>query len=133
MSLQNEDVGQTPDQIRIAREVWLQHDNTVTRAGLISAFAQSRLLVPLVSKKLGDISEMVQVTFQSNDGRKAYLAFTSIEELRKFDADARPFVKVTSALAFEALEHNLDGIIIDIASEHRIVLTLNEIASIAQG
>ena len=132
MTLHHEDDGQTPAHIKSARDVWMQHHNDVTRAGLVSAFAQSRLLVPLVSKKDADMCEMVQVTFQSNDGRKALLAFTSIADLQKFDVDARPLVKVPQALALEALEHNLDGIIIDIASEHRIALTLSEIASIAQ-
>ena len=133
MSLHNEDTGQTPDQVQVARDIWLEHENTVTRAGLISAFAQSRFLVPLVANKNVDISEMVQVTFQSNDGRKACLAFTSVEDLQKFDENARPLIKLASALALETLEQNLDGIIVDIASEHRIALTLREIASIAQG
>lgn len=133
MSVPNEDTGQTPDQVRVARELWRQHENAITRAGLISAIAATRLLVPLVSKEIDDLTEMVQVTFHSNDGRKACLAFTSIEELHQFNSQARPFVKQSSTLAREVLEQNLDGIIIDISSDHRIALTLSEIASLAQG
>lgn len=131
--LPSEDTGQMPKNIQAALDLWSQNKNDVTRVGLVSALATSRLLVALVEQKDGELPEMVQVNFQSNDGRKALLAFTCIEQLHFFNVHARPLVKDSISLALEALEQNYDGLIIDIASEHRIALTLAEIASIARG
>ncbi|MFZ9308711.1 MAG: SseB family protein [Candidatus Nanopelagicales bacterium] len=126
-----EDFGQIPESIQSAFALWLEHPNELTRQGLLSALSQSRLLLPLREHKTHTGNDMVQVTFTSKDGRKALLAFTSIESLSKFDPIARPFIKTSKDLALEALEQNYDGIIIDINDEHKIALTLSDIASIA--
>jgi hypothetical protein len=127
-----EDFGQIPESIQSAFTLWLEHPNELTRQGLLSALSQSRLLLPLREHKTHAGNEMVQVTFTSRDGRKALLAFTSIESLSKFDPIARPLTKTSKDLALEALEQNYDGIIIDINDEHKIALTLSDIASIAK-
>lgn len=121
-----------PKNIQAALDLWTQHKNDVTRVGLVSAIGISRLLLALIEQRDGDLPEMVQVNFQSNDGRRALLAFTCIEQMNQFNPHARPLAKDSMSLALEALEQNYDGIIIDIASEHRIALTLTEIASIAR-
>lgn len=126
-----EDFGQIPEAIQSAYAVWLEHPNELTRQGLVVAISQSRLLLPLREQKTNAGNEMVQVTFTSRDGRRAILAFTSLESLTKFDPLARPLVKTSKDLALEALEQNYDGILLDINDEHKIALTLSDIASIA--
>lgn len=130
--MSSEDHGQAPEEIVASLEMWNLHRNDLTRAALVSSIANSRLLVPLVQQGTGVQPEMVQVTFQSNDGRTALLAFTSLDDLNQFNESARPFPKRGSELALETLEKNLDGMIVDIASSHRFSLSITEVASMAQ-
>lgn len=129
----SEDFGQTPENLARAITFWKRDRNDIARSILIMSLAQSRLLLPLVEQKEeGSFPEMVQVTFKSKDGRCALLAFTSLAALLEFNQAARPLPKAAPEAALEALEKNFDGMIIDIASEHRIALNLSEIANIAQ-
>lgn len=130
--MSSEDHGHAPEEILSSLKMWSLHRNHLTRAALVSSIANSRLLVPLVQQGAGVQSEMVQVTFQSNDGRTALLAFTSVDDLHQFNQSARPLPKRGSELALETLEKNLDGMIVDIASSHRFSLSITEVASIAK-
>lgn len=98
-----------------------------------AAVRRERLLVPVVKAPDGSLAEddtdpcgtgdaMASVTFVAADGRRAVLAFSSLETLREWDADARPLPQAGVEIAASALRAGLDALIVDIASPHRIAL-----------
>ncbi len=107
------------------------------RAGLplavAAAVAHERLLVPVVRAPEGSLpvdeadacgtgDAMASVTLVGGDGRRALLAFTSLEAMRAWDADARPLPQPGREVAAAAIGGGLDALILDIASDHRLVL-----------
>ena len=99
-----------------------------------AAVRQERLLVPVVPAPEGSLPEddadpcgtgdaMASVTFIAGDGRRALLAFSSLAALAAWDPEARPLPQPGREIAASAVAGGLDGVIIDIASPHRIVLS----------
>lgn len=99
-----------------------------------AAVRQERLLVPVVKAPAGSLPEddadpcgtgdaMASVTFVAADGRRALLAFSCLEALGAWDAEARPLPQAGSEIAASAVAGGLDALIIDISSEHRVALT----------
>jgi hypothetical protein len=68
-------------------------------------------------------SEIQQVYFESDDGRHATLAFTSLAALQNWDPLARPIPQWAEMVAANALEIGHDALILDFAENHRIALT----------
>ena len=62
------------------------------------------------------------VTFVAGDGRRAVLAFSSLDALHAWDADARPLPQAGREIAVSVLAGGLDALIIDIASARRVAL-----------
>lgn len=98
-----------------------------------AAVRQERLLVPVVKAPEGSLAEddadpcgtgdaMASVTFVANDGRRALLAFTSLESLRAWNPEARPLPQPGRDIAASAVSGGLDALIIDLASPGRIAL-----------
>lgn len=98
-----------------------------------AAVAQERLLVPVVRAPEGALGAddadpcgtgeaMASVTFEAADGRRALLAFTSLEALRAWDPDARPLPQSGREIAASALAGGLDALLVDFASPHRVAL-----------
>ncbi|HXC85052.1 MAG TPA: SseB family protein [Trebonia sp.] len=92
------------------------------------AIAGSRLLVPVVAvlsetTEAGTEkeSEMALPTLIGNDGRKAVIAFTGTETLRRWRADARP-VPVPAPRVCEAALAEADALVIDVAGPVQLVL-----------
>ncbi|MGC1207341.1 MAG: SseB family protein, partial [Ornithinimicrobium sp.] len=58
---------------------------------LVRAVSQARLIIPIVAVPGEDASsDMAAVTLSAPDGRKALPAFTSAEQLARWDARSRP-------------------------------------------
>jgi len=81
----------------------------------------SRLIGAIVAKKEENV-EMMQALFSSNDGRVAMPVFTSVNELTKWNKEARPLPLIANDFAQQTIEQGLDAVILDIASDHRFVI-----------
>lgn len=81
----------------------------------------SRLIGAIVAKKDENV-EMMQALFSSNDGRVAMPVFTSLHEMTKWNKEARPLPLMANDFAQQTIEQELDGMILDIASEHRFIV-----------
>lgn len=99
-----------------------------------AAVAQERLLVPVVPAPEGSLpvdaadacgtgDAMASVTFVGADGRRALLAFTSLDAMRAWDAAARPLPQSGREVATAVIAGGLDALIIDFASEHRLAIS----------
>ena len=81
----------------------------------------SRLIGAIVARKEKNV-EMMQALFTSNDGKNAMPLFTSLNELDKWNNQARPLPLPAMEFARQVIEQNLDALILDIAAEHRFVV-----------
>ncbi|MEW2581627.1 SseB family protein [Streptomyces syringium] len=113
-------------------------------ADVLVALRAARLLVPVVAV-LGEVetgpdglrrektSDMAVPTLQAPDGRKALPAFTSIETLARWRADARP-VAVPLHQALQAAAHEkADTIVLDLAGPVPYQLTGPALLALAEG
>ena len=100
---------------------------------IAAAVRHSRLLVPVVTAPEGalEIDErdtcgvgdgMASVTFVGQDGKRALLAFSSLEQLAAWDAHARPLPQSGLQVAGTVVNAGLDALIVDIAADHRTAL-----------
>ncbi|MBT2384760.1 SseB family protein [Streptomyces sp. ISL-11] len=111
---------------------------------VLTCLRAARLLVPVVAV-LGEVetgpdglkrektSDMAVPTLQAPDGRKALPAFTSIEMLARWRADARP-VAVPLHQALQAAAHEkADTIVLDLAGPVTYQLTGPALLALAEG
>jgi hypothetical protein len=103
-----------------------------------AAVCRERLLVPVVKAPDGALpiddadlcgtgEAMASVTFVSNDGRTALLAFSSLDALAAWNAEARPLPRSGRDIAASVLVGGMDGLLIDMASTHRVALTRDDL------
>lgn len=109
---------------------------TLTGAGA------ARLLVPVVAL-LGEVeqtgsglaadksSDMAVVLLTGADGRRALLAFSGIDTLRRWQPDARPMPTTPQLAATAALQEDAAAIVIDIAGPTPAVLEANDLHHLA--
>ena len=88
---------------------------------VFNRLVHSRLIGAIVAKKDENV-EMMQALFSSNDGRVAMPVFTSLDELTKWNKEARPLPLIANDFAQQTIDQELDAIIVDIASDHRFVI-----------
>jgi len=88
---------------------------------VFNRLVNSRLIGAIVAKKDENV-EMMQALFSSNDGRVAMPVFTSLDELTKWNKEARPLPLIANDFALQTIDQELDAIIVDIASDHRFVI-----------
>jgi len=88
---------------------------------VFNRLVNTRLIGAIVAKKDENV-EMMQALFSSNDGRVAMPVFTSLEELTKWNKEARPLPLIANDFALQTIDQELDAIIVDIASDHRFVI-----------
>ncbi|WP_171168027.1 SseB family protein [Streptomyces sp. I05A-00742] len=111
---------------------------------VLAALKGARLLVPVVAV-LGEVetgpdglkrektSDMAVPTLQAPDGRRALPAFTSMETLARWRADARP-VAVPLHQALQAAAHEkADTIVVDLAGPVTYPLTGPALLALAEG
>jgi len=113
----NNDKGQS-DPVLLAL---LQNKDNDYEKLVIDKLKNSRLIGAIVAKKDEDV-EMMQALFSSNDGKVAMPVFTSLDELAKWNKDARPIPLVARDFAQQTIDQELDALILDIASDHRFVI-----------
>lgn len=111
---------------------------------VLAALARARLLVPVVAV-LGDVeeapdglrrektSDMAVPTLQAPDGRRALPAFTSVDAMAAWRADARPVAVHTRQALEAAYQERADTLLIDIAGPVAYQLTGAAMRALAEG
>jgi SseB protein N-terminal domain len=101
-------------------------DRTAGSGAVLAALADSRLLVPVVAvldeagstadgARVDKSAHMATVSTTGRDGRRGLLAFTSLESLRRWKADARPVPAPAPAVAAAAIDEGADAVVVDLA------------------
>lgn len=86
---------------------------------LMRAVSQARLIIPIVAVPGEDASsDMAAVTLSAPDGRKALPAFTSTEQLARWDARARPVPVSAQRAALAGVQEGCDAIVLDVGTPH---------------
>ena len=110
----------------------LLQDRLSSKQKLFEKLSSSRLIAAIMPKKQEQV-EMVQALFVSNDGRQAMPVFSCLDELRSWNQEARPLPLKAIEFAQQTLTQGLDGLIIDIASEHKFVIDVYMLTCLANG
>jgi SseB protein N-terminal domain len=108
----------------------------------LTALSCSRLLVPVVAVADGQTgeggqgrdkhSEMSLPTLVGRDGRRAVLAFTGLETLARWRADARP-VPASAALVWQAAAEDGCAVVVDVAGPVPLAVDGARLAALAGG
>ena len=98
---------------------------------VIDKLENSRLIGAIVAKKDENV-EMMQALFSSNDGKVAMPVFTSLDELTKWNKEARPIPLIANEFAQQTIDQELDALILDIASEHRFLIQGYKLSCLAK-
>jgi hypothetical protein len=107
---------------------------------VLTAVAASRLLVPVVAvlaEAGADGSEketeMALPTLIGNDGRKAVIAFTGADAVRRWRADARPVPVPAPSLWPAVAAEQADAVVIDVAGPVPLVIEGARLRALAGG
>lgn len=110
----------------------------------IASLCTDRLLVPVVAtatrlnKTVGGLrsdkeAEMSVVLLQAPDGRRAILAFTGLDALQAWRADARPVPVTIDLAANTAISEGAAALLVDFAGPHPLVIDGEVLAQLAAG
>jgi len=110
----------------------------------VAALCSTRLLVPVVAtatrsgQTTGGLTsdkeaEMSVVMLQAPDGRRALLAFTGLDALQAWQADARPVPVTLDRAAQTAQAEGVAALLLDFAGPHPLVVEGEVLASLAAG
>lgn len=114
------------------------------RVAALEALIGARLLVPVVAV-LGDVevdaqglshdksSEMAAVLLTGNDGRRALLAFTGMDALLTWRADARPVPVTAQVAAASAVQEGASALLVDVAGPTAYAVEGDDLAAVARG
>jgi hypothetical protein len=135
-----DDDGSATPAVRLALEIHHRTQSALSLAGVITELRHSRLLVPVIAVAdqidehgADKDSHISSVIFQSNDGRRGMPAFTGTDSLSVWQPDARPIAQYAYAVAQSCLEAELDGLLIDMASPHRVAISGEALKRLAWG
>ena len=107
---------------------------------VLTAVAASRLLVPVVAvlteaeaDGTEKETEMALPTLIGNDGRKAVIAFTGTDTVRRWRADARPVPVPAARLWAAVAAEQADAVVIDVAGPVPLVIEGARLRALAGG
>ena len=111
-----------------------------TEHAVLTAVAAARLLVPVVAV-LAEANadgteketEMALPTLIGNDGRKAVIAFTGTDALKRWRADARPVPVPAGRLWPAVAAEEADAVVIDVAGPVPLVVEGARLRALANG
>jgi hypothetical protein len=106
----------------------------------LAALAGTRLLIPLIEREIAEPKvtpaaagrEMAFPTLIGRDGRPALLAFTSLEALTRWRADARP-VPALAAQVFQTAVADSCAVVIDVAGPVPLAVDGARLGALARG
>ena len=108
----------------------------------VAAIAKSRLLVPIVAAPtevdtsgalaVEKSTDMAVVTITAPDGTRGLPVFTSLAALSEWDPSARPSPVRAAFAAQAAISEQCQVLLLDMASEHRVVVRPSMVWAIAQ-
>ena len=135
------DNGETPAHVAAALLAFRDGSGSFTE--LASALAESRALIPLVTHAGDDfdaehpvmedkVQELAVVTLAGPNGEKVFPAFTSVEAMRAWNADARPIPIELRRVCLAAAGEGADRVVVN-PSTDQIVLRRPLVWTIAQG
>ena len=116
-----DDDGSADDYLREVLVQYAQTADAETARELLDLLVVARLLVPVVSivdsieEGVEKDSHMRSVEFQSQDGRKALVAFTGMDSVQMWDETARPIPRHAYVVAQGAVEQGYDAILLDLS------------------
>ena len=116
-----DDDGSADDYLREVLAQYAQTADAETARELLDLLVVARLLVPVVSvvdsmeEGVEKDSHMRSVEFQSEDGRKALIAFTGSDSVNMWDEAARPIPRHAYVVAQGAVEQGYDAILLDLS------------------
>lgn len=110
----------------------------------LAALQDARLLVPVVAvltevehdeagRARDKSSEMAAVLVTGRDGRKALLAFTSVDSMRAWNPEARPVAVPAREAARSALHDDADAVVVDIAGPALFPIEGQDLQDLAEG
>jgi hypothetical protein len=107
---------------------------------VLAAVAGTRLLIPVVAV-LAEANEdgaeketeMALPTLIGNDGRKAVIAFTGVETITRWRADARPVPVPAPRLWPAVAAEEADAVVVDVAGPVPLVIEGARLAALASG
>jgi hypothetical protein len=111
---------------------------------VLAALSSARLLVPVVAV-LGEVdvdeaglahdktSDMATALLTGRDGRQALLAFTGLEALAAWRADARPVPVAASLAARSALQEGASALLLDVAGPTTYAVEGEPLEGLARG
>ena len=111
---------------------------------VLAALSSARLLVPVVAV-LGEVdvdeaglahdktSDMATALLTGRDGRQALLAFTGLEALAAWRADARPVPVAASLAARSALQEGASALLVDVAGPTTYAVEGEPLEGLARG
>jgi type III secretion system (T3SS) SseB-like protein len=107
---------------------------------VLAAIAAARLLVPVVAVLAAANSdgteketEMALPTLIGNDGRKAVIAFTGVETITRWRADARPVPVPAPRLWPAVAAEEADAVVVDVAGPVPLVIEGARLRALAAG
>jgi hypothetical protein len=115
-----------------------------TSTDVLEALTTSRLIVPVIAV-LGEMeldehgrahdksADMATVLLTGADGRKALLAFTGLETLKAWQADARPVPVAAADAAKAAIQDHADAIVIDVAGPVPFAVEGDDLMALGSG
>lgn len=111
---------------------------------VIAALSTARLLVPIVTSLVEEgvteaglahdkQADVAMPLLQRADGRRALLAFTGVETLQPWNADARPRAAKLTEIVAMAEEQGAEAVVIDVAGPVTFVIEGSSLRHLAQG
>ena len=136
-----DDDGSAPPELIAAIEAFRQ--GVGGEAEVVAAFRTSRLLIPLVAEA-GDVGvsphglavdktqELSIVTVEGPDGRAVLPVFTSVDAMRRWNAEARPVPAAGPRVALAATGEGTELVVLDPTSETEFTLRRPALWAIGQ-
>lgn len=121
-----------------------QHGQSQARPSVLTALCRARLLVPVVAVTTAvdrgasgldrdKQADMSAVLLRGRDGRRALLAFSSLDRLTQWDAAARPVAVTAAEAARAAVAEGASAVLVDVAGPTPFVVTGDDLEQLAAG
>ncbi len=115
------------------------YDSDCSLAPVLVALGTARVIVPVVAVRgeaaVGSDKEadMATVMMTGADGRRALLAFSGLESLQRWQADARPVPVWAREAARAALAEGATALLLDLAGPVRAIVETDDLQHLANG